>query len=164
MAKSRYEEYFLRQTGGSITQIYAGTPHVRGYGISGTYAGATHMRGHGVADFLRGIFRSVFPFVSSAGRAVAGEAARAGLHVLNDVTSGQAGFRDAVRRRVADAGEVLKEKLEKKASQLQAGSGYKYKHALVKPQLRRTVRTVNTKKKTGKALPKTLARDIFSKH
>lgn len=167
MAQRSYDEYFLTQAGAGISNVYAGSRHMRGHGISATFAGTTRMqRGTGIADFLKGLLRTLFPVVRSAGRAVVNEAARAGLNVLSDVTSGETTLRDSVRNRAAETGNVLKEKLERKTKQLQAGEGYKYKHSLVKPQLRRTVRPVKTKTpaRRGRKARATLPRDIFSTH
>lgn len=148
MAKNHYETYFLNQAGSGIGSIYAGSPHMRGFGV---------------ADFLRGILRSVFPFIQSAGRAVAGEAARAGLNVVQDVTSGAAPFRESVKRRMSAAGDSLQEKLTNKIQKLQTGSGYKKRKLLYKGHLNRTVRPVQSKKGKAKAATrKTLPRDIFT--
>lgn len=134
---NKYEAYYLTQAG--TGQFYAGRAHMRGYG--------------GVADFFKGIFRTVFPFLKSAGRTVATEGAKAAMHMLTDVTESHVPLKESLKRRAADASENLTRKF--------AGAGYKRPRVLYKDQLIGRPRRVQTKKKRAPPRRST-TRDIFS--
>lgn len=134
-----YERYYLSQAGSGVSQVFTGS---------------SHQKGHGVASFLKGIFRGIFPFLASAGKSVAGEAANAGVNILSDVASGTTPFSESVKRHVTAAGNQLANKLKRKGEQL-GGSGYKKKRVAKKGQSSRTARRVKFKPVLTKA-------DVFS--
>lgn len=82
--KCPYADYYLRQaqSGGGISQFYAGAPYQRGYGLGG---------------FLKGLFRSVVPLFRSAASAVGKEALKAGSNVLVDTVAKRVPFKQALR-------------------------------------------------------------------
>lgn len=137
-ARNHYESYYLAQAGS---------------GIAHTYSGGRYQRGHGVGSFLKGIFRGLIPFLTAAGRTVAGEAASAGVNILSDVAEGSTPLGDSVKRHAHAAGERLTASLKRKGAQLH-GSGYKKKRIAGKPQSRRAPRTVRT-------LPALRKEDVF---
>lgn len=138
-----FESYYVNQAG-------AGLP---------VYRGSTVMRGHGIGSFLAGLFRSVFPVLKSAGRAVLTQAANAGANVLHDVVSGQTPLRDSLKRRVEDAGQQLRTKLDAKVARMQDGSGYKRRTKPTKSHSRVARRTVQNRR-SKKPIFKN---DIFSR-
>lgn len=131
-----YETYYTRQAGGGVSQVYAGAPFQKGYGVG---------------SFLRGIFRGLIPFLKSAGQKAASEALNAGVNVLNDVTTGHTPFRTSVKRRAEEAGARIVDGLKRKAAQVQSGSGYKKRKTAKKTQSRRGSRRVNFKQSLSKA-------------
>lgn len=143
--QNHYEAYYLAQAGSGISRVYTGTPH---------------QRGSGIASFLKCIVRTVYPLIKDAGSAVLGEAARAGVKVLDDVTSGRASLRESVHRHVNAADANLRAALKRKSQKLQGGAGYKKPRTASGPHLHRTIRAVQSKKKNKKPLFKA---DIFGK-
>lgn len=127
-ARNQYESYYLNQAGSGVSHIYAG---------------GRFQRGHGVGSFLKGVFRGLIPFLTAAGRAVAGEAAEAGANILSDVASGSAPLGESVKRHAHTAGERLQASMKRKASQLR-GAGYKKRKIARRPQSRRGGRAVRT--------------------
>lgn len=133
---NEYEKYYLAQAGSGLSQVYIGS---------------SHQKGHGIASFLKGILRGIVPFLTSAGKTVAGEAAQAGLNILSDVAHGTTPFRESVKRHVTAATGQLATKIKQ-----QRGSGYKRKRVVKKAQSPRNIRSVKFKPALTKA-------DVFTK-
>lgn len=109
---SHYVQYYDYQVGG-------------GGGVRNVFAGSTYQRGRGVGAWLGGLLRKILPYVASGAKAVGKEAARAGLHVVDDITNNGISFNEAVKMRAKESSNTLKRKAADKISEMMRGSGYK---------------------------------------
>jgi hypothetical protein len=104
-----FSDYYIKQAGS---------------GVSNVYRGVSYQRGHGIGSFLAGIFRRALPFIKAGAKAVGKETAKAGLHVLGDVSS-NIPVKEALQARFGEARDSLKKKAVEKIDSLMKGSGYK---------------------------------------
>lgn len=135
-----YEHYYSNQAGSGVGIIYRGVPH---------------QRGHGIGSFLGGLFRSVFPLLSSGAKAVGKEALSAGVGLLSDMFKAQP-LGESFKSRFKDASANLKRKADNKIDSLMSGSGYKIKRLKKKP-----LTSLKTSKRRG-SNKKLNTKDIFS--
>jgi len=101
-----YEDYYSRQVGGLMP----------------VFVGSKHQRGHGLGSVLGGIFRRFFiPLFKNHGKALARDALRTGVNVVEDVLNGRT-LKDSVKRRVLEG-------IKRSAQSLirQSGSGVRPK-------------------------------------
>ena len=150
MASDLYTQYYLRQAEGR-------------YG--GDYRGMTQ-KGDGLGSFLGGLFRRIFPLVSSGAKAVGREALSTGVNLLRDAISGRS-MKESVRERVKQAGSNLTNKAAQKMESM-VGSGYKKGKRRRRTQSRANVkRRKVTRKKANKTKKRRIVkrkskrRDIF---
>jgi len=81
-----YEDYYSRQVGGQMP----------------VFVGSRHQRGHGLGSVLEGIFhRFVIPLFKTHGKALARDALRTGVNVVEDVLDGRT-LKESVKRRVPE--------------------------------------------------------------
>lgn len=138
-----YEHYYSHQAGSGIGIVYKGVPH---------------QRGHGIGSFLGGLFRSVFPLLSSGFRTVGKEALNAGVGLLSDMINSHP-MDESIKHRFKNASSNLKRKADEKIDSLMSGSGYKMKRE-------RRERTIAPKALRGRTTKKSKKKvnnnDIFS--
>ncbi|KAF4514184.1 UNVERIFIED_CONTAM: hypothetical protein B566_EDAN019354 [Ephemera danica] len=102
----------------------------------------------------------VLPFLTRGAKAVGKETARAGLHILDDI-SRDIPVKEAFKARFGDARDNLKRKAEEKLENIMSGSGYKSKRrkkrvqsgsrrTRVNKSVRKRKRAVGTKKRRVK--------------
>ena len=81
-----YEDYYSRQVGGLML----------------VFVGSRHQRGHGLGSVLEGIFhRFVIPLFKTHNKALARDALRTGVNVVEDVLDGRT-LKESVKRRVPE--------------------------------------------------------------
>lgn len=142
---SHYIEYYDSQVGsGGVDHVFVGSPY---------------QKGHGIGQFLGGLFRKALPFLKRGAKAVGREALRAGMHIIDDVSTHNVPFKNALRNRAYESTHNLKRKAEEKIDNLMKGSGYKRGARKLKKQLpgkrrRRRVSKKNKLKKTKKVIRK----------
>jgi hypothetical protein len=102
-----YTLYYLRQAEG---------------GFGGSYHGITQ-KGDGLGSFLGGLFRRIFPLLSSGAKAVGKEALSTGVGLLKDAMNGRS-LKESMFNRVTQAGTNLTNKAAK-AMESMVGNGYK---------------------------------------
>ena len=115
------------QVGGGYSggEMLGGAQRING-GVGRIYVGTSYQRGHdGFSSFLAGIFRRVLPLFTRGAKAVGKEAVRTGMNIMSDVTTRNTPFKESIRQRFKESGEVLKRKAEEKLDKLMEGSGYK---------------------------------------
>ena len=115
------------QVGGGYSggEIFGGAQRING-GVGRIYVGSPYQRGHGgIASFLAGIFRRVLSLFTRGAKAIGKEAVRTGMNIMSDVTTRNTPFKESLRQRFKESGEVLKRKAEEKLDKLMEGSGYK---------------------------------------
>ena len=84
------------------------------------------LMGHGgIGSFFAGIFRRVLQLFTRGAMAVGKEGLRAGMNIMSDVTRRNSPFKESIRQRFKESGEVLKRNAEEKLDKLMEGSGYK---------------------------------------
>lgn len=138
-----FDDYYTKQAGNGIGQVYAGT---------------AFQRGSGVGSFLSGLFRKALPFLYTGARAVGKEALKSGLGILEDIENNKP-VKESVVTRIRSGGSNLKRKAKDALEKAMTGSGYKIKK-------RRTV-VQSKKKRPTVRLPKTVTKkkvkikDIF---
>jgi hypothetical protein len=88
----------------------------------GSYHGITQ-KGDGLGSFLGGLFRRIFPLLSSGAKAVGREALSTGVGLLKDAMNGRS-LKESVFDRVTQAGTNLTNKAAKKMESM-VGNGYK---------------------------------------
>lgn len=145
-----YIAYYDTQVGGGgIEHVFTGSPYQKGHG--------------GIGRFLGGLLRRALPFLKSGARAVGKEALRAGMNIIDDISTQNVPFKQSLRSRVRESGHNLKRKAEEKMESFMEGSGYKRNGKRRKNQspkkrrLRRSSTKIKrkrlhrTKKKTKKA-------------
>lgn len=118
MAPDPYMMYYHRQqqqqhqhlqNGGTITQVFRGSPN---------------QRGHGVGSFLGGMFRTIAPLVKNGLKAVGGEAMRSSIGFLRDIAAdGTIDPKMAANARMRQFTESLKRKADDKLSRVLNGGG-----------------------------------------
>lgn len=136
---AHYMQYYDTQVGG-------------GGRINNVFVGAPYQRGHGIGRFLGGLFRSVFPLFKRGAKAIGKEALRAGLNVMEDITTNDIPFKESIKRHAKDAGGNLKRKANEKLELLMSGSGYNNLNASRAMQSligRAPIRTVARKRATS---------------
>ena len=95
MARNRrYEDYYLRQVGGALP----------------VFAGARGQRGHGLGSLFGGLLRSAAPLIKRGAIALGKRTLRTGLHVADDVLSGQ-NVKKSAKRRAIEVGSDFLSKL-----------------------------------------------------
>lgn len=138
-----YEHYYSHQAGSGVGIVYKGVPH---------------QRGHGIGSFLGGLFRSVFPLLSSGFRTVGKEALNAGVGLLSDMINSHP-MDESIKSRFKNASTNLKRKADEKIDSLMSGSGYKMRRE-------RRQRTIASKALRGRGTKKNKKKinsdDIFS--
>ena len=105
-SRHMYEDYYSREVGGLMP----------------VFVGSRHQRGHGLGSVLVGIFRRfVIPLFKNHGKALARDALRTGVNVVEDVLDGRT-LKDSVKRRVPEG-------IKRSAQSLicQSGSGVRPK-------------------------------------
>jgi hypothetical protein len=153
-----------------------------GSGVSNVYKGVSYQRGHGIGSFLAGLFRRALPFIKTGVKTLGKETAKAGLHVLGDVSS-DIPIKESLKARFGEARDNIKRKAVEKIDSLMQGSGYKTSKRRKRTQsrsrvarvkkrpTRRTQRVAKARKKITKGKNKTLrvhrlkritTRDIFT--
>lgn len=140
-----YEHYYSHQAGSGIGVIYKGVPY---------------QRGHGIGSFLGGLFRCVFPLLSSGARAVGKEALNAGVGLLSDMVASRP-MEESVKSRLKEAGSNLKRKADAKIDRINmSGSGYITKRKRLSSFI--SPSTVNVKATKRTKLIKKVTKDIFT--
>lgn len=136
-----YEHYYSHQAGSGVGIVYKGVPH---------------QRGHGIGSYLGGLFRSVFPLLSSGFRTVGKEALNAGVGLLSDMMNSHP-MNESLKSRFKNASSNLKRKADEKIEALMSGSGYKMTR-------KRQERTISSKALRGRGIKrnKKYTNDIFS--
>lgn len=139
-----YEHYYSNQAGSGVGIIYRGV---------------AHQRGHGIGSFLGGLFRSVFPLLTSGAKAVGKEALSAGVGVLSDMINQARPIKESLKSHFKDASANLKRKADNKINSFMSGSGYK-----IKRLNKKHITSSKSSKRRG-ANNKAIAeqKDIFSK-
>lgn len=94
-------------------------------GIDHVFVGSPYQRGHGIGSFLAGLFRRALPLIKSGARSIGKEVLRAGVNIMDDVTTHHVPFKQAFRDRARETSGTLKRKAEDKIDRLMQGSGYK---------------------------------------
>ena len=107
---SHYNTYYAEQIdGGGIRQFYVGSRYQCGHG--------------GIGSFLRGLCRSVLPYLKSDAKVIGKEAISAGINVLSNVMSGD-DFKNAVRTNLRKSRKNFENKAARKITEMM-GAGYK---------------------------------------
>ena len=153
--------YYIHQAGGGgsscsgdggVGPIYSVPPFVQ--------------RGHGLGSFLGGLFRSLRPFVFSAGKAIGREALRTGSRILTDMADNpqQLAVKEIISKNLQDTVQNLGSRM--------TGRGRKRKRrSTSRAKSKKTPKRRTTKKKTKKPTRKrtvarrnntSIKRDIFS--
>ena len=95
MARNRlYEDYYLRKVGGALP----------------VFSGARVQRGHGLCSLFGGLFRSAATLIKRGATALGKKALRTGLHVADDMLSGQ-NVKESAKRRAKEVGSHFLSKL-----------------------------------------------------
>ena len=94
-----------------LSKYMHGSPFQRGYVV--------------IARFIDGLFRKALPFLKRGARAVGKEALRAGMNIIDDVSSHQITFKESLRSRIHESSNNLKRKAQKRIESLMKGSVYK---------------------------------------
>lgn len=126
-----------------------------GQGQAKIYIGSPYQRGHGIGSFLGGLFRKILPLLQKGAKTVGKEAAKAGVNIINDMTSHQVPIKTAFKTRFAESANNLKRKAEEKIDKLMTGSGYKR---------RRIIKKRHSKSKSSKRKVKGTAGKKKQKH
>jgi hypothetical protein len=82
-----------------------------------------HQRGKGLGSFFAGLFRAAMPLLRSAGKEVGKQALVSGIDFVRDL-SNRTPPKEALKRRLGEAGDSLTEKFKSKVSRM-SGSGLK---------------------------------------
>lgn len=129
-----YNKYYLEQAGSALPYF------------SGPYG----QKGAGIGSFLQGLWRSVVPLFRSGAKSISKTALATAGNFLSDISSGQ-NVKESAKRRLAEAGEEINEKIKRKVGQM--GSGKR----------RKTSKTYKRQRKNRKRYSrrKCAKRDIF---
>ena len=104
--------HFENQIGGGEYNIFQGTrPYQRGYGH--------YQNGAGISDFFRSLWRTMLPFVKSAGQTMGNEALSTGSRILDKVAHGE-NIKDTLQNEALKGVDNL---VEKAGIRRQSGSG-----------------------------------------
>lgn len=145
-----YIQYYDTQVGGGgIEHVFTGSPYQKGHG--------------GIGRFLGGLLRRALPFLKSGARAVGKEALRAGMNIIDDISSQHVPLKASLRNRMRESGRNLKRKAEEKMESFMEGSGYKRNGKRGKNQFEGKRRKRHTLPKT-KLKKKRVAKKKKKKH
>jgi hypothetical protein len=129
----------------------------------GRYGGQFHassQKGDGLGQFLGGLFRRIFPLLSSGAKALGREAFSTGVGLLKDAMNGRP-IKESVRERVAQAGTNLTNKAATKMESM-VGNGYKRKRGRKRSQSRKGAkRRKVVRSRKPKRKPRNKQKDIF---
>lgn len=106
------ESYYLRQATGGLSH-FSGPSEQQGHGIGGLFS-----------SLFRAavpLFRKATPVLKSAAKAVAKEAARTGVDVLNDVVDGEK-LSDAIAKRGSQGAERIVKRGARKLQRMMTSS------------------------------------------
>ena len=120
-----YVDYYARQAGGEVGDVFRG---------------ASYQRGHGIGNFLSNIFRTVFPLFKSGAKAIGKQALDAGFGVLRDQINRKP-LKQSLKERMRSAGDNLMRQAESKIDGMR-GAGYKRKRVQPKKQVKRLKRDI----------------------
>jgi hypothetical protein len=126
----------------------------------GRYGGSFHsatMKGDGLGSFLGGLFRRIFPLLSSGAKAVGKQALSTGVGLLKDALNGRP-IKESMFDQVSKAGNNLTDLAAKRMEKM-VGNGYKGVVKKRKRQSRSASKRSKTTKKRSQA--KDQLRDIF---
>ena len=105
-------------------EMFGGAQRING-GVGRIYVGSSYQRGHGgIGSFLAGIFRRVLSLFTRGAKTFGKEVVRTGMNVMSDVATRNTPFKELIRQRFKESGEVLKRKAEKKLYKVMERSGY----------------------------------------
>jgi hypothetical protein len=138
-----YTLYYLRQAEGRY---------------AGDYRGNTQ-KGDGLGSFLGGLFRRIFPLLSSGAKAVGKEALSTGIGILKDAITGRS-MKESVRERISQAGTNLTTKAANKMESM-VGSGYKKRKRRRRTQSRVSAKRRRVTQRRSRSRKSKRRRDIF---
>jgi hypothetical protein len=129
----------------------------------GRYGGQFHaasQKGDGLGQFLGGLFRRIFPLLSSGAKALGREAFSTGVGLLKDAMNGRP-MKESMRERVTQAGSNLTTKAATKMESM-VGNGYKKRKRKPRSQSRKGIkRRKVARSRKQKRKPRRKQRDIF---